>query len=67
MFYKTTYGAYIGGVLTSVIYTCVLSDINPLEYLIAVQENKDHIVKEPSAWLPWNFQAQLSVETKKAA
>jgi hypothetical protein len=62
LFYKTTYGAYIGSVLTSVIYTCTLSNINPLEYLISVQENKNQIVKEPSAWLPWNYQAQLNKE-----
>ena len=67
MFYKTTYGAYIGGVLTSIIYTCILSDINPLEYLIAMQKNKDQIVKEPDAWLPWNYQAQLKTETEQAA
>lgn len=60
LFYKTTYGAYIGSVITSVIYTCTLSNINPLDYLITVQENKNQIIKEPSAWLPWNYQAQLN-------
>lgn len=66
MFYKTTYGAYIGSVLTSVIYTCTLSNITPLEYLVAAQENKNQIVKEPSAWLSWNYQAQLN-NTKRLA
>jgi hypothetical protein len=56
LFYKTEYSAMIGGVLTSIIYTCVLSDINPLHYLIALQENKNQIVKEPESWLPWNYQ-----------
>ena len=59
LFYKTEYGAMIGAVLTSVIYTCVLSNINPLEYLITLQENKNHIVKEPHAWMPWNYEAAL--------
>jgi hypothetical protein len=59
LFYKTEYGAMIGGVLTSVIYTCVLSGVNPLNYLIALQEHKNQIVKEPESWLPWNYQEAL--------
>lgn len=60
LFYKTEYGAMIGGVLTSVIYTCALSGINPLNYLIALQVHKDQIVKEPERWLPWNYQDALA-------
>jgi transposase len=60
LFYKTEYGAMIGGVLTSIIYTCVLSGINPLNYLIALQEHKNQIVKEPERWLPWNYQDALA-------
>lgn len=55
LFYKTEYGAMIGGVLTSIIYTCALSGINPLHYLVALQENKNQVVKEPEKWLPWNY------------
>ena len=50
----------IGGVLTSIIYTCVLSGVNPLNYLIALQEHKNQIVKEPDRWLPWNYQDALA-------
>ena len=60
LFYKTEYGAMIGGVLTSIIYTCELSGINPFDYLVVLQEHKDQIIKEPNAWLPWNYQATLS-------
>lgn len=59
LFYKTEYGAMIGGVLTSIIYTCVLADANPLHYLIALQEHKRQIVKEPEKWLPWNYKDNL--------
>lgn len=59
LFYKTEYGAMIGGVLTSIIYTCALSGINPLHYLIALQENKNQIVKEREKWLPWNYKDNL--------
>ena len=61
LFYKTEYGAMIGGVLTSVIYTCALSGINPLNYLIALQKHKHQIVKEPESWLPWNYHEALAV------
>ena len=60
LFYKTEYGAMLGGVLTSVIYTCALSGVNPLDYLIALQEYKDQIVKEPERWLPWCYQETLA-------
>jgi transposase len=60
MFYKTKYGASIGGILTSVIYTCILSGINPVEYLTMLQVHKDQIIKEPSAYLPWTYQDTLS-------
>ena len=60
LFYKTAYGAMIGGVLTSVIHTCALAGENPVDYLTALQEHKNQVVKEPSHWLPWNYQQQLS-------
>ena len=66
LFYKTEYGAMIGGVLTSIIYTCMLSSINPLNYLIALQEHKNQIVKEPERWLPWNYQATLAASSLAA-
>lgn len=67
LFYKTEYGAMIGGVLTSIIYTCVLSKTNPLDYLIALQEHKKQIVKEPEKWLPWNYKDNPSLLLAVAA
>ena len=61
MFYKTKNGASVGGVLTSIIYTCILSGINPIDYLTMLQENREQIIKEPSAYLPWTYQDTLSV------
>ncbi len=60
MFYKNTYGASVGGVLTSIIYTCLLSNVNPLNYLVAIQENQEQMIKNPDAWLPWCYQDTLS-------
>jgi transposase len=67
LFYKTQYGAMTGGVLTSVIYTCALAGANPLDYLTALQENKNQVVKEPEAWLPWNYQDALALTVPLAA
>ena len=67
LFYKTQYGAMIGGVLTSVIYTCALAGINPLTYLTTLQENKNQVVKEPERWLPWNYQDNLTTVLASAA
>lgn len=59
LFYKTEYGAMVGGILTSVIYTCALAGENPLAYLTALQEYKNQIFKEPENWLPWNYRNNL--------
>jgi hypothetical protein len=67
LFYKTQYGALVGGVLTSVIYTCELAGVNPLTYLTALQEYKNQIVKEPAKWLPWNYQDNLPSVLANAA
>lgn len=56
LFYKTEYGAMVGGVLTSIIYTCELARTNPFDYLVTIQVYKDYIFKEPSLWLPWNYE-----------
>lgn len=60
MFYKNKYGASVGGILTSVIYTCMLSGINPIDYLTVLQENKIQVIKEPSTYLSWTYQDTLS-------
>ena len=61
MFYKTEYSAQIGGMITSLIYTCTLADANPYEYLTQLQRNKKHVHKAPSEWMPWNY-----IETLKS-
>ncbi len=60
LFYKTENGAFVGGVLTSIIHTCVMAKENPLEYLIALQKNRRALLKSPQDWLPWTYKATLS-------
>jgi hypothetical protein len=59
LFYATEPSAYIASVLTSVIATGVQAGVNALDYLVAVQEHRPEVRANPSAWLPWNYQAAL--------
>jgi hypothetical protein len=59
LFYATEHSAYIASILTSVIATCVQAGVNALEYLVAVQEHRHQVFANPSAWLPWNYEAAL--------
>jgi len=63
LFYKTEHGAYIGDLFMSLIHTCNLSKINPLDYLTELQKNSSAVFKNPQQWLPWNYQANLTVPT----
>ena len=60
MFYRTTYSAGIGGMITSLIYTCDLAKQNPQHYLTALQENHVNVVLKPEHWLPWNYQNTMA-------
>jgi transposase len=60
LFYATEHSAYIASILTSVIATCVQAGVNALDYLVAVQEHRQEVFANPSAWLPWNYTAALA-------
>lgn len=55
LFYRTCYSAHIGGMLTSLIYTCHLARENPLAYLVVLQKNAQAVLEAPEQWLPWNY------------
>lgn len=55
MFYRTVYSAGIGGMLTSLIYTCHLANQNPHQYLMALQFHQHKVLTDPKKWLPWNY------------
>ncbi len=61
MFHKTEHGAYVAGLLMSLIQTAIDNNANPVDYLTALQENKSHVFKEPQLWLPWNYKHQLQL------
>lgn len=60
LFYKTEYSAYVASMLTRLIVTCIYAGINVLDYLEALQEHRAEVFTDPSAWLPWTFEASLA-------
>ncbi len=60
MFYRSCYSAAIGGMLTSVIYTCHLAGINAHHYLTVLQLYKTQVLAHAKNWLPWNYQFTLA-------
>jgi hypothetical protein len=55
LFYANPHGAYVGDILTSLIETCRLARINPLDYLTALMHNRSAVFRDPGVWLPWNY------------
>ncbi len=60
LFYKSEHSAYIASVLTSLIATCIYAGVNVLDYLVALQEHRADVFIDPSAWLPWTYQARVA-------
>jgi hypothetical protein len=67
LFYKNEHGAYVGDVITSLIETCRLASVNPLDYLAALMQNRSAVFADPSAWLPWNYRDQLDAPSAAAS
>jgi hypothetical protein len=60
MFYKTVKGAEVGDIYMSLIHTCRLCDVNPFEYLKALQQHAQDVIRHAARWLPWNYREQLA-------
>ena len=61
MFYKTQHGADIGDIFMSLIHTCNLMKINPFKYLVALQKYSASLFKDPSRWMPWNYENAMAL------
>lgn len=57
-FFKTEHGAEVSDKITSILATCMESDVNALDYLIAVQRNRLAVRAAPQNWMPWNYPDQ---------
>jgi len=60
LFYASEHSAYVASVLTSLIATCVEAGVNAVEYLVALQQHRHEVFRDPAQWLPWNYQNQLA-------
>jgi len=61
LFYKTQHGAYIGDLFMSLIQTCKLAGVNAFDYLTTLQKFSHEVFKNPSKWLPWNYNAAVPI------
>jgi transposase len=59
LFYKTQNGARVGDMFMSLIHTCELCGVNPFDYLTQLQCHVLELARNPSPWMPWNYQATL--------
>ncbi len=60
LFFKTLSGAEVGDIYMSLIHTCRLCDVNPFEYLKALQHNVQDVSSHAALWLPWNYREQIA-------
>ncbi|NJM09214.1 IS66 family transposase [Candidatus Gracilibacteria bacterium] len=56
LFYKNQHGASVGDVLSSLIETCRLNAVNPIDYLSALLNHRSAVFADPTVWLPWTVQ-----------
>lgn len=59
LFYKTEHGAYVGDMFMSLIHTCNLADVNPFDYITALQKHSSEVFKTPQSWMPWNYKSMV--------
>ena len=57
LFYKTMIGAKVGDFFMSIIQTCRLCGKDPFDYLSTLRRHVGKLPENPSAWMPWNYQA----------
>ena len=55
LFFKTSVGADISDVITSILVICHENDINAFHYLSLIQRNQLLVKASPEQWLPWNY------------
>jgi transposase len=67
-FYRTSHGAHVGDLFMSLIHTCELAGVNAFDYLTVLQRYLDAMRETPTAWMPWNYQASVTmIETSAAS
>ena len=57
--FKTVYSAEYGSRLISVIVTCMVNNIDAIDYLTQLQCHEGAVWCDPQAWAPWHYQHTL--------
>jgi len=68
-FYRTSYGALVGGIILSVLITCRFNQTNIWNYLVSVLKKSAEVKQNPGAFLPWNYrgeEVEATVESRAA-
>ncbi len=60
LFFKTDRGARVGDLYMSLIYTAQLADVNPFDYLVALQRHTEAAAAAPGDWMPWSYEQARS-------
>ena len=60
MFYKTLNSAKIASYIQTALYSAAQNDVNPYQYIKAILDNRDAVIKAPDKWLPWNYLTALA-------
>jgi len=66
-FYRTSHGAHVGDLFMSLIHTCELAGVNAFDYLTVLQRHLDAMRESPTAWMPWNYEASVTMLKTSAA
>lgn len=59
-FYRSLKSAKVGDIYQSLVHTCNLAKVDAIRYLTELQRHASEVIAAPSAWLPWNYQRQLT-------
>jgi hypothetical protein len=60
LFFKTLNGARVADTFMSLIHTAELCQVEPFDYLVALQRHSAAVLLEPAAWMPWNYTDALA-------
>jgi len=55
LFFASTHSAYVAALLASLIATCAQAQVNVMEYLVSLVDNRSQVLAQPARWLPWNY------------
>lgn len=58
-FFRNETGAKIADILMSVMETCALNNVNPCDFLTAIQKHREDVHQYSALWVPWAYENRL--------